>query len=82
MLEVSSVVMQDQVITDRFSMLEVAVKTGRPGMMTGLEDLGIRKEDGRAAQGRRRMLSTIMETIVGEGKWFLKIRIETFIILN
>jgi hypothetical protein len=37
---VSSSVMQDLVITDRFSMLEVAVKTGRPGMMTGLEDLG------------------------------------------
>ena len=69
-------------ITDRFSKLGVAVKIGRPDMMTGLEDLGIRKEDGRAAQGRRRMLSTIMETIVGGGEWSLKIRIETFIIQN
>ena len=66
----SSVVMEDLVITDRFSKLEVAVKMGRTGMMTGLKDLGIRKEDGRAAQGRRRMLSTIMETIVGEGRGF------------
>ena len=66
MLEVSSAVMEDQVITDRFSKLEVAVKMGRTDMMTGLEDLGIRKEDGRAAQGRRRMLSTIMEKIVWE----------------
>ena len=71
--------MEDQVITDRFSKLGVAVKIGRPDMMTGLEDLGIRKEDGRAAQGRR-MLSTIMETIVGGGEWSLKIRIEKYII--
>jgi hypothetical protein len=52
--------MQDMVITDRFSMLEVAVRIwgGQADMMTGQENLGTRKEDVRAAQGR--MLSTIV----------------------